>query len=120
MIKKFLLVVATLPVIAGGCKKCVECEIRLKQSQDVIGHVDEYCGTKKKVDAKEEELASEYNCIECSVNTGGGTANSGVHCGNRAFTDSIETAWENGALQSGNTAVCIYHRDTANVTCLLK
>ncbi|MCB9187005.1 MAG: hypothetical protein H6601_09690 [Flavobacteriales bacterium] len=103
-----------------GCKKCVECEVRLKQSQTVIGSVDEFCGTDKKVEEEEDRLRADYTCIECSVNTGAGNAYSGVLCGDRAFTDSIKASWDAGAADIGTSAQCIYHRDTANVTCVLK
>ena len=63
--KKLLLIV---PLVFAGCKKCVECEIRLKQSQDVIGFVDEFCGNDKKVEEEEQRLRADYNCIECCLN----------------------------------------------------
>jgi hypothetical protein len=115
-----ILAIFVLAAVLNSCTKCVECEIRLKQSQDVIGSVDEFCGTDKKVEEEENRLRAEYNCIQCSVNTGIGTANSGVVCGDKAFTDSVETAWEQGAQESGYFAICIVYRDTANVTCVLK
>lgn len=107
-------------VVLSGCTKCVECEIRLKQSQDVIGYVDEFCGTNKKVEEEEERLLADYTCVECSVNTGLGTTTSGVHCGDREFTDSLERAWDEAGFAIGQDANCVYYRDTANVTCLLK
>ena len=107
-------------VLNSGCRKCVECEIRLKESPEIIGFVDEFCGTNKKVEEEEGRLRSDYTCIECTVNTGLGNATSGVHCGDRAFTDSIEADWEAGAIQIGTSANCVYYRDTANVTCVLK
>ncbi|MFT6209650.1 MAG: hypothetical protein ACJAYA_000063 [Bacteroidia bacterium] len=117
---KKLLLFLFVPLIFAGCKKCVECEIRLKQSQDVIGFIDEFCGNDKKVEEEEERLRADYNCIECSVQTGIGTANSGIHCGDRAFTDSLENDWDNGAAEIGTGANCIYYRDTTNVICVLK
>ena len=106
------LVVATA---FSSCTKCVECEIRLKQSQDVIGFVDEFCGTDKKVEEEENRLRAEYKCIECEANSGFGPVNSGVFCGDGAYVDSIEQAWEGGST----TATCFVYRDTANVTCVL-
>lgn len=109
-----------LPILLTGCTKCVECEVKLKESQDVIGFVDEFCGTNKKVAAEEDRLRDDYTCIECTVLTGFGPINSGVNCGDRAYTDSIESGWEQAAFDLGQTADCIYYRDTANVTCVLK
>ncbi len=106
-------------IFFSGCTKCVECEIRLKESQEVVGFIDEFCGTNKKIEEEEERLQDDYTCIECSVETGLGTATSGVQCGDRAFTDSIESGWEQGAFDIGTTADCIYYRDTVNVTCVL-
>jgi hypothetical protein len=114
------LALLSITILFTSCRKCVECEIRLKESPEVIGYVDEFCGTDKKVEEEEDRLRSDYTCIECTVNTGLGNANSGIHCGDRAFTDSIEADWEAGALQIGTTANCVYYRDTANVTCVLK
>ncbi len=108
------------PTLLFGCQKCVECEIRLKESQEVIGYVDEFCGTDKKVEEEQERLYADYTCIECTVNTGLGPASSGVNCGDRAYTDSIEADWRQGASELGTTANCRYYRDTVNVACLLK
>lgn len=116
-IAPFIFVVA---VSLSACTKCVECKIELKESNDVLGMIDEFCGTDKKVDEEEERLRQDYTCIECTVNTGLGNANSGIVCGNRAFTDSVEAAWDAGALEIGTSANCIYYRDTAKVTCVLK
>lgn len=119
LMKKLALSLIVVPLLFSSCKKCVECEIRLKESQDIIGSVDEFCGSDKKVEEEEERLRAEYTCIECSVQTDLGTANSGIHCGDRAFTDSLENDWESGAAEIGTSANCIYYRDTANVTCVL-
>jgi len=118
MIKK-LLPLILIPFTLGACKKCVECEIRLKESQTIIGTVDEFCGTNKKVEEEQDRLKADYTCIECNVNTGLGQATSGVQCGDRAFTDSIESSWDAGAMDLGTTANCTYYRDTANVACVL-
>ena len=109
----------TNALILTGCTKCVECEIRLKESQTVIGFVDEFCGTNKKVAAEEERLREDYTCVECIVETGLGTVTSEVQCGDRTYTDSIQAGWEQAAFDIGEEAECIYYRDTANVTCVL-
>ena len=116
---KNLLLVLFISLALGACKKCVECEIRLKESQDVIGFVDEYCGTNKQVKEEQDRLRADYTCIECSVTTGLGQATSGLHCGDRTFTDSLEAAWDAGVFDLGTTANCIYYRDTVNVACVL-
>jgi hypothetical protein len=104
----------------SSCTKCVECTVSLKESPEVIGYVDEFCGTDKKVEEEENRLLADYTCISCSVNTGAGVAQSGVLCGDRAFTDSVEADWDEGALAIGTNAQCIYYRDTAKVACVLK
>lgn len=103
----------------SSCTKCVECTVSLKESSEIVGYVDEFCGTDKKVEEEEDRLLSDYTCISCSVNTGAGTASSGVLCGDRAYTDSVEADWDEGALAIGANALCIYYRDTAKVTCVL-
>ncbi len=115
-----LLSFLVLSFLISGCTKCVECEVKLKESQDIIGYVDEFCGTDKKVEAEEERLRSDYTCVECNVTTGFGPTSSGVLCGNREYTDSIQAEWDAGAFILGTTANCIYYRDTANVICVLK
>lgn len=117
---KYIAPLLTLVFALNACTKCVECEVKLKQSQDVIGYVDEFCGTDKKVEEEEERLRSDYYCIKCTVNTGLGQATSGVQCGERTYIDSIEASWRSGANQIGTSANCVYYRDTANVTCVLK
>ncbi|MBL4586259.1 MAG: hypothetical protein JKX84_04265 [Flavobacteriales bacterium] len=89
----FFLVIISF--VFSGCKKCVQCEIRLKQSQQVIGFIDEFCGNDKKIEKEEAQLRADYNCIECSVFTF--NANSGVLCGDRTYTDSIRSDWQAGA-----------------------
>ena len=108
------------PLLLAGCTKCVECEIKLKESQTVIGSVEEFCGTTKKVEGEEERLREEFTCIECNVFTGSGVVNSGVQCGDRSYTDSIQSGWQQAAFDIGTEANCIYYRDTANVICVLK
>ncbi len=120
MLRITLAFLFTVVVFTTGCKKCVECEVRLKKSSDVIGYVDEFCGNDKKVEAEEDRLRSDYSCIECNMNNGGGTAYSGVLCGDRNFTDSIKQSWDAGAANVGVYAQCTYYRDTANVRCVLK
>ena len=119
MLRSVPIIIITAAFLSG-CTKCVECEIKLKESQDVIGYIDEFCGTDKKVEEEENRLRADYTWIECSVNTGLGQAQSGVVCGDRAFTDSVEATWESGAAEIGTSANCIYYRDTANVVCVLK
>lgn len=110
----------SIPFLLSACTKCVECEVKLKQSQEVIGYVDEFCGTDKKVEEEEERLKDEHTCIECIVQTGFGETRSGVVCGDLHFTDSVEAGWEEAALGLGTSANCTYYRDTVNVTCVLK
>jgi len=117
--KRWFVLISAI-VFLASCKKCVECEVRLKESQTVVGTVDEFCGTKKQIEEKEDALSSDYYCVSCAVQTGFGTVTSGVLCGERAYIDSIENAYRTGALASGNSYNCTYYRDTVNVTCLLK
>lgn len=116
--RTLFLFVAVVLFSASGCRKCVDCEMRLKQSQDVIGY-RELCGTNKKVDEEQEQLSEEFYCVECTVNTGMGTTSSGIECGERAFVDSVERAWRDGGLAIGTTANCTFYRDTVNVRCTL-
>lgn len=104
----------------SGCKKCVECEVRLKKSSDVIGYVDKFCGTDKKVEEEEDRLNAEYTCIECIVQTAQGPQSSGILCGSREFTDSVEASNKAGAAQIGAFVNCAYNRDTTIVRCVLK
>ncbi|MCF8276854.1 MAG: hypothetical protein K9J17_08980 [Flavobacteriales bacterium] len=118
--KKVGLSLVLFPILLAGCSKCVECEVKLKQSQEVVGYVDEYCGTNKEIKGKEDQLSADHTCIECIVVTGFGPTTSGVNCGDREFTDSLESAWKQGAFDIGTTASCTYYRDTVDVTCVLK
>lgn len=108
-----------IPFIIAGCTKCVECEIKLKESQTVLENIDEFCGTDKKVSAEEDRLRADYTCIECMVQTQSGPVNSGVVCGDRAYTDSVQVVWDQAAFDIGTSAECTYYRDTVNVICVL-
>lgn len=120
LMKKGLLSVFIAAAAFSSCKKCVECEVKLKQSQQVLTNVDEYCGTNKDIEAEEERLNAENICIKCAVNTSFGPTDSGIVCGDLAFTDSVETSWRQAAASIGTSASCIYYRDTVNVACILK
>ncbi len=115
-----LLSFLVIPFLISGCTKCVECEVKLKDSQDILEYVDEFCGTDKKVEIEEARLRNDYTCVECEVATGFGPLSSGVLCGNREYTDSVQADWDAGAFDLGTTAYCVYYRDTANVICVLK
>ena len=73
----------------------------------------------KQVEAEEERLLDDHTCIECIIITGFGPTTSGVHCGDRDLTDSIQADWDAGAFDLGTTAECTYFRDTAKVICVL-
>lgn len=118
--RAFGIITVSALVLLNSCTKCVECEIKLKESQEVIGYVDEFCGTDKKVRNEEDRLRSDYKCIECSVNSTFGQATSGVLCGDGSYIDSVQSSWQQAAAQIGTSASCVYYRDTANVTCVLK
>ncbi|MDP6909040.1 MAG: hypothetical protein QF371_06015, partial [Flavobacteriales bacterium] len=96
-----------ITILISGCTKCVECEIKLKESQDIIGYVDEFCGTDKKVEAEEDRLRSDYTCIECIVHHPAfGPTPTGIYCGDRSITDSVHSASNESALNLGTTADC--------------
>lgn len=107
--------------ILGGCTKCVQCEIELKEAFLTVATIDEYCGTNDEIEEEENRLVTEtYTCIECRVTTGFGQSTSGFLCGDRTFTDSVEEAWRTGAQQAGLFHNCTFYRDTLEVTCVLK
>lgn len=109
------------PLMMAGCTKCVQCEITLKEAFVTVANIDEYCGTGDDIEDEENRLVTdEYTCIECIVNTGFGQSTSGFHCGDRAFTDSLEDAWRTGAMEAGLSHNCTFYRDTLEVTCVLK
>lgn len=118
--KNAIFLVLISAVAFSSCKKCVQCEAKLKQSQQVLTTVDEFCGTKKDIEAEEARLNDENICIKCMVTTGFGPTDSGIVCGDQAFTDSVETTWNEAAASIGTSANCVYYRDTVNVTCVLK
>lgn len=118
--KNGIFLILILAFAFSSCKKCVQCEAKLKQSQQVLTHIDEFCGNKKDIEAEEARLNEENTCIKCVVNTGFGPTDSGIICGDRAFTDSVETSWDEAAASIGTSASCIYYRDTVNVACVLK
>lgn len=118
--KHLLILLLISPLAFSGCKKCVECEVRLKQSQTIIGTVDEFCGNDTKIEAEENRLRTDHTCIECTVNLPTGPNSTGILCGDRAFTDQVQSDSEAGAAAIGTTSNCVFYRDTANVSCTLK
>jgi len=116
----FLLAVA-VAMLASGCTKCVTCEVTLKEAFLKVATITEYCGTESDIEDEERRLETEeYACIECRVNTNLGQASSGFVCGNRAFTDSVDDAWREGAMAAGLQHNCTYYRDTLDVVCVLR
>jgi len=115
-----LLLVSASALLFGGCRQCVECTIDLKEAHQRVATIDEYCGTKGDVEAERRRLTeSEYACIRCVVNGAFGQTNSGFHCGDRAFVDSLELAWRTGAMEAGLQHNCTYWRDTLEARCIL-
>lgn len=104
----------------SACSHCELCEIKQKETALVVLSDHEICGTKDALDDEKASLDDNYNCIECIVNTTSGPASTGYHCGDRAFTDSLETAVRNGATAAGYTYDCTFFRDTLEVICVLK
>lgn len=106
--------------IFPSCRQCVQCTIDLKEAHLRVATIDEYCGTKGDVeDEKRRLVKDDYACIRCVVNGAFGQTNSGFHCGNREFVDSLELAWRSGAMEAGLQHNCTYWRDTLEATCIL-
>jgi len=119
MWRPFFLSVAVM-LVSSGCRQCVQCTIDLKEAHQRVATIDEYCGTKGDVeDEKRRLIEKEYACIKCVVNGAFGQTNSGFHCGDRAFVDSIEGSWRAGAMEAGLSHYCTFWRDTLEATCIL-
>jgi len=103
-----------------SCSHCELCEIKQKETSLLILTDYEICGTNDELDETKAALDNDYNCIECIVNTPSGPASAGYHCGERAFTDSLEAAVRNGAISAGYSYDCAFFRDTLEVICILK
>lgn len=121
MTRNLFILALAVAMAATGCTKCVTCDIKLKEGFLHVATIDEYCGTDNDIENEEQRLAGdEYSCIECRVNTSMGQATSGFVCGNRAFTDSVNDDWRDGAMEVGLQHNCTYYRDTLEVVCILK
>lgn len=116
---RILLILTTITLLAAACTKCVECDIKLKEGFLHVATIDEFCGTSDDVEEEEQRLADEHSCIVCTVNTTLGPTSSGFLCGDRAFTDSVNDTWRNGAFAGGYSHQCVYYRDTLEVVCTL-
>jgi nitrogenase subunit NifH len=115
-----LLLFSIVVLVFAGCRQCVECTIDLKEAYERVDTIDEYCGTKGDVeDERRRLIESEYACIQCVVNGAFGQTNSGFHCGDRRFVDSLELAWRTGAMEAGLLHNCTYWRDTLEARCVL-
>ena len=107
-----------LTVGASSCKKrCVDCDIEREDNLDLIAVVTGFCGTEDDLDLHEDQLAVEYQCLNCVVQTTQGPIETGMMCGDQAFRDSLEAAIVTPALQQGLVADCALFGDTIIVTC---
>lgn len=120
--KNTLLIWGILLAISSlsACKKCQLCEVREADTLDVLVNNIEICGTDDDLESEQQNIKDNYSCIECVVTTSFGPTSTGFQCGDRNFTDSIETTVRTGAIASGLNFNCTLYRDTLKVTCLLK
>lgn len=114
----YYVLVCSLVFGVSACKKrCVDCDIEREDNLDLIAVVGGFCGTEDDLDLNEQQLAIEYQCINCVVQTSFGPIETGMLCGDQAYRDSVEEAFVEPALEQGLIADCALFGDTLTVTC---
>lgn len=115
-----IVAIALTSVVIGitACKtRCVDCDIEREDNLDLITVVTGFCGSEDDLDLHEDQLAIEYQCINCVVQTTLGPVETGMLCGDLAFRDSVRNATETQALMQGLVADCALFGDTLIITC---
>ncbi|MFT4526832.1 MAG: hypothetical protein ACI85F_003012 [Bacteroidia bacterium] len=104
----------------SGCKdSCIDCTIEHFLDLSVIAEVKDICGDDDELATEESNLSVDYRCVQCVVFLTTGNYDTGILCGTRAFTDSVEDSNAEGAIQVNTAYACEFFSDTLIITCHL-
>ena len=104
--------------VTSGCqKRCVDCTIEHYQNLSVIAQVNDICGDEDELAAEEANLAVDYRCVKCIVFLQTGPYDTGILCGTKEYTDSVENSNSEGAIQVNAAYSCEFFSDTLIITC---
>ena len=101
----------------AGCKRCVDCTVEHFEDLRIIAEVNDICGNEEDLSQEEANLAADYRCVQCVVFLGTGNHDTGILCGTRQYTDSIEQSNVQGANEIGVPVACEFFTDTLIITC---
>lgn len=104
--------------LASGCKKsCLNCTIEHFDDLSIVAEVNDLCGNDEDLKQEQERLAVEYRCIQCVVFAGLSNSDTGIICGDIAFTDSVQASNEAAAFEIGANYTCELFTDTLIIRC---
>ena len=120
MMKKLLGALTLIGLIgfATGCKKsCLNCTIEHFDDLTIIAEVNDICGNDEDLKQEQDRLAIDYRCIQCVVFAGLSNSDTGIICGDVAFTDSVQASNEQAAIEIGANYTCELFADTLIIRC---
>lgn len=104
--------------LSSGCKdRCIDCTIEHFLDLSIIAEVNDICGDDDELAVEEANLSVDYRCVQCVVFLTTGNHDTGILCGSRAYTDSVEASNAEGATQVNAAYACEFMSDTLIITC---
>jgi hypothetical protein len=119
MMKATVIVLSVFLVALGSsCKdSCMNCTIEHYEDLSVIAEVNDICGNEDELSVEESNLSVDYRCVQCVVFLQAGNHDTGILCGTREYTDSVESSNTEGAIQANVPYSCEIFSDTLIITC---
>ena len=107
-------------ILNSGCKKsCLDCTIEHFDDLSLVATVNGICGNDNDLEQEQNRLSIDYRCIQCIVFGPLGDSDTGIICGDAAFTDSVQTSNEEAAYQIGAGYSCELFTDTLIIRCYM-
>lgn len=104
--------------LTSGCKdRCVDCTIEHFLDLSVIAEVNDMCGDEDELAVAEANLSVDYRCVQCVVFLTTGNYDTGILCGTREYTDSVEQSNSQAAMDVNAAYSCEFMSDTLIITC---
>lgn len=104
--------------LSSGCKdRCVDCTIEHFEDLRIIAEVKDICGDEDELAVAESNLSVDYRCVQCVVFLTTGNYDTGILCGTREYTDSVEQSNSQAAIEVNAAYSCEFISDTLIITC---
>ncbi len=116
-IRDLILGLFAVSAISGCADSCIDCTIEDYRDLSIIAVVDGICGDEDELELAKSNLSVEYRCVQCLVFLTTGTYDTGMLCGTREFTDSVEQSNAQAATDINKPYSCEFFSDTLIITC---